>query len=110
MVATAVDECRNRAPSDCDLLRAERLPPLVEELSEVERLAQRRLHVDDPVRRMDVEPIQAGSSRYEGAGGGLLDVHRADDPDAERQRGGLAVVINVEVDVDVVRQLFTCEA
>src|SRR5581483_3864585 len=85
--------------------RRQLLAPDVEEVAEREGDLLRRLHVDDPVAGMRVQPREAAALRHERADGRVDAAKRRTDPDAERNLPLLAADEDREVRVDVERDL-----
>ena len=81
------------------------MPPDVEELAEAEGLPLRRLHVDDPVECVRVEPHDAAPRDDERPGARLLALERWADADAVGHLVRLALHEDRQVGVDVVVEL-----
>ncbi len=106
--ATVVD-CGYVARGWPNSVGSELLSPHVEEVPEREGANHGRLDVDDPVRRVSVQPIEAAAATDEDS---LRSAHRlrAFDSHPVRDAAGDAVVENRQVDVDVEGELLVAEA
>jgi imidazole glycerol-phosphate synthase subunit HisF len=87
-----------------DLVRAERLAPDVEEVTQGVGALDRRLDVDDAVGGVRVQPVKARAGLDERAQRGLRDL-RSRDADAGRDLPGRAVHEDGQVCVDVEQRL-----
>jgi hypothetical protein len=83
-----------------DLVRAERLAPYVEEITERVGPLDRGLDVDDAVGGVGVQPVEAGAAGDERALRGALGLS-AGDPDGGRDLAGRPVDEDAQPGVDV---------
>src|SRR5450755_3233606 len=100
----AIDERRDLAGGGPDLVGAQRLAPLVEEVAEGVDPRARRLDVDDAVGGVRVKPVVALLSAVEQTLRRLLR-HRADQADRRRELPWLPVYVDLKMGVDVVGEL-----
>src|SRR5689334_3215523 len=101
----SVDERGDRSTYGADLVAVERLAPDVEELAERVGACDRGLGVDDAVRRVGVQPHEAGPAAHERARRGLLHLTGRPDADAGRNPSRVAAHEDREVRVDVEENL-----
>src|SRR3984893_19274219 len=101
----AVNKGRHRPMLRSDLRRAQRLVPDIEVVAQRVHALARRLDVDDPVRRVGMQPVEALAGYNECAGRGLDDLRGWNDADAFWDDPELAVRIHGEMRVNVVNDL-----